>query len=160
VLAWDAFVAAGAGIISTATNWATLNFVGPDANLTPSNARPTAHFSLAQLASDLQEMGIRHNILTLHPDNAHELRTAYGADLDDMLESARFTEGMFVNPRVTADVVVVAEAGMVGTVGFEMPLTVEIYDDRKTRSTIVQAFAVPAFAVDRPCAAKRILLPA
>ena len=49
---------------------------------------------------------------------------------------------------------------MVGTVGFEQGLTVEVYDDRSTRSTWVQAYAVPAFAVDRPYVAKRIVLPA
>lgn len=45
---------------------------------------------------------------------------------------------------------------MVGTVGFEAPLSVDVIDERKTRSTWVQAYAVPAFAVDRPYAAKKI----
>ena len=38
----------------------------------------------------------------------------------------------------------------------QTPLTVEVYDDRSTRSMWVQAYAVPAFAVDRPYAAKKI----
>ena len=33
---------------------------------------------------------------------------------------------------------------------------VEVYDDRATRSKSVQGYAVPAFAVDRPYAAKKI----
>jgi hypothetical protein len=46
---------------------------------------------------------------------------------------------------------------MVGTqVGFEMPLTVDVYDDRSTRSTRVQSYVCPRSAVDRPYAAKKI----
>ncbi len=72
-----------------------------------------------------------------------------------MLDSAGFTGGLFANPH-SAGTAFVAQGGMVGTVGFEAPLTVEVYDDRSTRSKWVQAYAVPAFAVDRPFAAKRI----
>jgi hypothetical protein len=47
-------------------------------------------------------------------------------------------------------------SGNVGVVGFEVPLTVETWRDYKTRSWFVQAFCVPAFAVDRPFAMKQI----
>lgn len=93
----------------------------------------------------------------MHPEQARQLRTAYAENLDDMLASAGFTGGMFSNPRVPAGTAFVAQAGMVGTVGFELPLTVDTWEDKATRSWWVQAYAVPAFAVDRPFAAKKIV---
>ncbi|KUH89800.1 major capsid protein [Mycobacterium sp. IS-1556] len=160
VAAMNAITAAvtGANVVVPASNWENLVFVGPEANLTPSDARPTAHFSMAQLASDLQELGVTHDLLIVNPQQAHELRVAYADGLDDMLKSAGLE--MFSNPRIPAGEAYVVETGMVGTVGFEAPLTVDVWDDRSTRSRWVQAYAVPAFAVDRPYAAKKIALPA
>ncbi|MDV7101661.1 major capsid protein [Gordonia amicalis] len=136
-------------------NWASLVIVGPEADLTPSIARPTADLSSAQLAADLEELGVTHNLLVVHPNEAHSLRTAYGEGLDAMLKSAGVK--LFSNPRVEAGVAWAVQAGEVGTVGFEKPLTVEVWDDRSTRSKWVQSYAVPAFAVDRPFAAKKII---
>lgn len=138
------------------TDWSNLVFVGPSTDLTPSVDRPTAHFSAAQLESDLQELGVHHDLLIVNPVQAHELRTAYAEGLDDMLTSAGLS--MFANPRVPEGSPYVVEKGMVGTVGFEAPLTIDTWDDRATRSTWVQGYAVPAFAVDRPYAAKKIVL--
>ena len=46
---------------------------------------------------------------------------------------------------------------MVGTVGFEAPLTTDVWDDRSIRSTWVQSYCVPAIAVDRPFACKKLV---
>ncbi|MGK9270329.1 hypothetical protein KXR83_04925 [Williamsia muralis] len=135
-------------------SWSDLVFVGPEVDLTPSHERPTADLSAAQLAADLQELGVKHDLLVVHPEQAHALRTAYDDNLEAMLKSAGLA--MFSNPRVTAGTAWAVEGGRVGTVGFETPLTVDVWDDRSTRSTWVQAYAVPALAVDRPYAAKRI----
>jgi hypothetical protein len=148
----------GANVVVPATNWEALVFVGPLDALTPSADRPTAHFSMAQLASDLQELGVRHNALIVHPEQADQLRVAYAEGLDDMLKSAGLQ--LFSNPRVPAGDVYVCEKGNVGVVGFEVELRTDVIDDRATRSKWVQSYAVPAFAVDRPYAAKRITLPA
>ncbi|MBE5426640.1 major capsid protein [Mycobacteroides abscessus] len=145
-------------VVSPATNWANLVFVGPETSLTPSGERPTAHFADAQLLADLDELGVVHDLLLVHPEQAAELRRAYAEGLDAMLKSAGLE--MFVNPRIPEGTPYVVQKGNVGTVGFEAVLTVEVYDERKTRSKWVQAYAVPAFAVDRPYAAKRIVLPA
>ncbi|MGV9827297.1 major capsid protein [Gordonia sp. NPDC003429] len=135
-------------------DWSNLVTVGDPATLTASASLPTADLSAAQLAADLQELGVRHNMLVLHPTQAHNLRVAYGDGLAAMLESAGVE--LFANPRVTAGTGWAIQAGEVGTVGFEAPLTVDVWDDRSTRSRWVQAYAVPAFAVDRPYAAKKI----
>ena len=73
-----------------------------------------------------------------------------------MLTSAGFTKGMFVSPRLPEGTAYLVVSGGVGVVGFEVGLTVETWEDYATRSWFVQAFAVPAFAVDRPYAAKKI----
>ena len=104
--------------------------VGPLDAITPSADRPTAHFAEAQELADLEELGITHDTLVVHPEQARQLRTAYAENLDDMLASAGFTGGMFSNPRIPAGTAFVAQGGMVGTVGFEVPLTVEAYEDQ------------------------------
>lgn len=138
----------------TGHTWDGLVFVGPLDTITASAARPTADFSAAQLKSDLQELGVHHNLLIVHPNQAAALRTAYAENLDDMLKSAGLE--MFANPRVTAGVAYVCERAGVGTVGFEFPLNIHIWPEPSTRSTWVQGFVVPAFAVDRPFALKKL----
>ncbi|SOX53701.1 hypothetical protein MAAFP003_2375 [Mycobacterium ahvazicum] len=138
----------------TGNTWENLVFVGPLDSITASADRPTADLSAAQLASDLQELGVRHNLLIVHPNQAHALRVAYGDGLDDMLKSAGVE--LFSNPRMTAGTAYVCERGQVGTIGFEFPLTVDIWGDKGTRSWWVQAYVVPAFAVDRPYALKKL----
>lgn len=135
-------------------DWSALVTVGPEADLTPSAELPTADLSAAQLASDLQELGVKHDLLVVHPNEAHALRVAYGDKLQAMLDSAGV--GLFANPRVTAGTAWAIQSGMVGTVGFEAPLTVDAWEDKATRSWWVQAYVVPAFAVDRPYAAKKL----
>lgn len=149
-----ALEAADIATVAVSSPWDALTFVGPDANLTPGPDRPTSHFAHAQELADLEELGVVHDTLLVHPSQARALREAYAENLGAMLESAGLK--MFSNPRVPAGTAYVCQGGNVGTVGFEAPLTVDVIDERKTRSTWVQAYAVPAFAVDRPFAAKKI----
>ena len=97
---------------------------------------------------------MKHNLLIVYPNQAHALRTAYGDGLDDMLKSAGIE--LFSNPRMTPGVAYVCERGQVGTVGFGWPLNIHIWPEPSTRSTWVQGFVVPAFAVDRPFALKKL----
>lgn len=135
-------------------DWGDLVTVGPEADLTPSAELPTADLSAAQLASDLQELGVKHNLLIVHPNEAHSLRVAYGDKLGAMLASAGVT--MYANPRIAPGVGWAVESGQVGTVGFESPLTVDVWEDKATRSWWVQSYVVPAMGVDRPFAAKKL----
>jgi hypothetical protein len=154
----EALQAADIGSFAPASGWEALTFVGPLDAITPSAQRPTSHFAEAQELADLEELGVTHDTLIVHPEQARQLRTAYAENLDDMLASAGFTGGMFANPRVPAGTAFVAQGGMVGTIGFESAgLVVDTWEDKATRSWWVQAYAVPAFAVDRPYAAKKIV---
>lgn len=156
VRAVEALEAASIASVAVSTSWEDLILSGPLDQLTPSGDRPTAHFAQTQELADLEELGVVLDTLIVAPEQARQLRTAYAENLDDMLKSAGFTGGMVANPRIPAGTAYVAQGGMVGTVGFEVPLTVEVVDDRLTRSRWIQAYAVPAFAVDRPFAAKKI----
>jgi len=135
-------------------NWNDVITVGPDTALTPNAERPSADLSAAQLASTLQELGIVHDLLVLHPNQEHALNVAYGDKLAAMLESAGLTK--FVSSRVESGTGYAVAKGQAGVVGFESTLTVESYDDRSTRSKWVQGYAVPAFAVEKPYAVKKI----
>lgn len=143
----------GANIVS-GHNWSTVKTVGPAADITPSAELPTADLSAAQLAADLQELGVTHDLLIVHPNQAHALRVAYGDNLAKMLDSAGVS--LFSNPRIAAGTAWAVEAGAVGTVGFESPLSVDVWEDKATRSWWVQGYVVPAMAVDRPYAAKKL----
>lgn len=145
----------GANVV-TGHDWSNLVTVGDPTTLTPpSGELPTADLSAAQLASDLQELGVKHDLLVVHPNEAHSLRVAYGDKLQSMLDSAGV--GLFSNPRITPGVGWAIESGQVGTVGFEAPLTVDVWEDKATRSWWVQAYVVPAMGVDRPpFAAKKL----
>ena len=146
--------AAGVASIAVSSPWSDVVTVGPEANLTPSSARPTAHFAEAQELADLDELGVTLDTLLVHPSQARALRTAYAENLDAMLKSAGLQ--MYANPRIPDGTAYVVQGGQVGTVGFEYPLTVDVWEDKATRSWVVQAFAVPALAVDRPFAAKKL----
>jgi hypothetical protein len=133
-------------------NWTTVVLNGNTP--TPNNALPTSDLAFAQLASDIQEIGVVHDLLVVHPQEAATLKTAYAAQLAEMLKSANVE--LFSNPRVTPGTAWAIEKGQVGTVGFELPLTVDIIDDRQSRSKIVQAYVVPAIAITKIQAAKKI----
>ena len=114
-----------------------LTFFGPEANLTISGNRPTAHFAQAQELADLEELGVQMDTLLVHPSQARALRTAYGENLTAIMESVGLQ--LIANPRRPAGTAFVVQGGMVGTIGWELPLTVEVIDAarngfRRTRS--------------------------
>lgn len=140
--------------IASAAGWSNLIFEGPLDQITPSGARPTADLSHAQMKAELQELGIVHDTLIVHPEQAHNLRSAYGDNLQAMLDSTGLT--LVSNARVPAGTGYVTKKGEAGVVGYERALTVETIPDKLTRSVWVQAYCVPAFAVRNPNAIKRI----
>lgn len=146
--------AAPIATVAASKSWDDLVTVGPLTDITESADRPTAHFAQAQELADLDELGVTLDTLLVHPNQARALKVAYAQDLDSVLKSSGLT--MFSNPRIPAGTAYLVEAGAVGTVGFEEPLTTEVWEDKTTRSWWVQAFVVPALAVDRPYAAKKL----
>lgn len=135
--------------------WEDLVMVGPLDAITASADRPTAHFADAQELADNDEMSVVLDTLVVAPEQARQLRTAYAENLDAMLRSAGLD--MFVNARVPAGTAYLAEGGQVGTVGFEVPLQVDVIPDPQHRRRIIQVYCVPAIAIDRPYACKKLV---
>lgn len=146
---------ASLGTVAVSTSWETLVLSGPLDALTPSADRPTAHFAEAQELADVDEMSVQLDTLVVAPEQARQLRTAYAENLAAMLTSAGLT--MYVNPRVPNGTAYLAEGGQVGTVGFEVPLTVDVIPDPQRRRRIIQAYCVPAMAIERPFACKKLV---
>jgi hypothetical protein len=140
--------------IAVSLPWDAAITVGPLTSLTPSNELPTAHFAAAQALADRDELGVKLDTLLVAPEQAQALKTLYGQYLDAVLKSAGLT--MYSNPRLTDGTAYMVQGGMVGVVGWEFGLTTESWMDQAIRSWRVQAFAVPAFAVDRPFACKKL----
>lgn len=148
VAAIETSLADNPGQVVAGHSWKNLVTVGPLDSLTASTALPTADFAAGQLVADLQEIGVKFDLLVVHPNEAAALRTAYRQFLADALESAGLE--MFVTPRITAGTAYLAVKGQVGVVGFETPLHVEPVLHRERRTTRFQTYCVPAVAVDRP----------
>lgn len=154
VKAVEAIEAAGPETIAVSTPWDAQVMVGPATDITPSDQRPTAAWAEAAELMELDELGNVADTLIVHPSEARALRTAYAGDLPSVLESAGLT--MVSNARVAEGTAYVVAAGAVGTVGFEVPLTVEVVPERLTRSSWLLGFCVPAFAVTNPGAVKKL----
>lgn len=137
--------------------WSGLVSEGPLDQITPSADRPLSHLSQAQLEADLDELGVKLNLVVCHPQNAHELRVFYGQDLDAALKSAGIEE-LYANPHVPLNNVYVVEKANAGLVGFETPLTTEVIDIRERRTKRVQSYVDVSFATDRPAAIKKLVL--
>ena len=58
--------------------------------------------------------------------------------------------------RIPPGTAYLAQAGAVGTVGFEVPLTVDVVPEKLTRSSWVMGYCVPALAVTNPAAVKKL----
>lgn len=139
----------------TGHSWGDAIITGPLDQLTPSGELPTADWSKAQLTADLQQLGVHHDVLVVHPSSAHALRVLYADKLANVLESAGLQ--LISNNKVAINIAYVAAKGQAGIIAFETPLTVTSWPDPETRTTVVQAFVVPAFAVTKPFHVKRIL---
>lgn len=150
--AMAAVLDASVASIAVTAPWDTAILDG--ATPTSPTDRPTASLAQALEAFEVDALGIVPDTLLVAPSEARVLRTLYGKDLGSVLES--FGLDLVSNARLTAGSAYVMQAGEVGSVGFEKPLTVEVYDERATRSQWVQTFCVPAFAVEKPYAAKRL----
>ncbi|WP_404314347.1 major capsid protein [Prescottella equi] len=145
----------GAGTIASTASWSDLVTVGPLDQITPNAARPMADMVRAQLAADEEELGIKHDLLLVSPQQEADLRIGYGDTLAAVLASTGLS--LKSSPYVADGTAYVLAKGKVGYVGYERRLTVEYIDKREVRSKVVQAYAVPSFAVDQPRAIKKIV---
>ena len=134
--------------------WDTLVTEGPESSLTPSTHRPLADMVRARQASEEDRLGIKLDTLLVSTTDAASLRVGYGRQLADVLAAAEVT--MITNPYIETGRAYLVEKGKAGVVGYEAPLTVDVIDRRETRDKVLQVYAVPSYAVDKPQAVKVI----
>lgn len=134
--------------------WDVLVTEGPESSLTPSTHRPLADMVRARQNSEEDRLGIKLDTLLVSTTDAASLRVGYGPQLADVLAAAELT--LTTNPYVKTGRAYLVQKGKAGIVGYEAPLTVDIIDRRETRDKVIQVYAVPSYAVDKPQAVKII----
>ncbi|WP_137725726.1 major capsid protein [Prescottella subtropica] len=145
----------GKGTIASSAKWSDLITVGPLDQITPNAQRPLADMVRAQLAADEEQLGIKHDLLLVAPQQEADLRIGYGDTLAAVLASTGLE--LKSSPYVATGTAYVLKKGGAGYVGYETPLAVEYIDKRENRCKVVQAYAVPSYAVDQPRAVKKIV---
>jgi hypothetical protein len=143
-----AIAAMGGSQVISGHNWLSAVTVGPESALTPGNGLPAADLASAQLAGELTRLGTTYDLLLVSPQERYSLRVAYGDKLDAMLASAGLD--LFSSPNVAPGTAYVMQRGQVGLVGFVSPLKTETWREPNRRLSWVQAYAEPAFAVNKP----------
>lgn len=138
--------------IPASAAWTSFITVGPADQITPHVLRPLSDLLRARNAFVEDRLGFLPDTLLLSSDDALALSIGYAEDLSNVLTAAGLT--MVTNPYVPAGRAYVVQKGKPGIVGYERPLTVDIIDQREKRQKLIQVYAVPAFAVDRPQATK------
>lgn len=152
-------------------NWDDLVTVGPLDAITPSAERPTADIANAALLSRVDDLGTKPaDTLVCHPQQQAALQIGYGPELNDALAAVGINSvrtSMQV-PNGTAYVVAAGAAGVLGfepatvdastggAVGGGAGLVTEVIPDREHRSTWVQSYALPCFAIPVPGAIRKI----
>ena len=161
----------------TGHNWQTLTTVGPLTAITASTARPTADIANAALLARTDDLGYKApDTLVCHPQEQTSLRIGYGYELPQVLAAVGI-ENVRTSMQVTPGTAYVCPQGVAGLIGFEATpygatnlgqpgvgigsggqagLVTEILPDRETRSTWLQSYCVPAFAVVVPGAIRKI----
>ncbi|UCZ89852.1 major capsid protein [Gordonia sp. WA4-43] len=154
VKALEAVDTAAPDSLAATAPWDQFLTVGPAEDITPHNQRPLADLIRAKTQFTRDRLGFVPDTLLVSATDAENLAIGYAEDLDKILSAAGLT--LESNPYVAEGRAYVVQRGKPGIVGYERQLTVDIIDERKNRRKLVQAYAVPAFAVDRPQAVKVI----
>jgi hypothetical protein len=153
-------------------NWGALITVGPLASITPNADRPSADIANAALLVRADDLGIKEpDTLVCHPNEQTALRIGYGSELNDVLAAVGITS-VRTSMQCTPGVAYVVASGAAGVLGFEPApygmtnsgavtgssggLATEIIPDREHRSTWIQSYALPAFAIPVPGAIRKM----
>lgn len=142
---------AGAGVVP-GNDWSDVTLTGTSP--TPNNARPFADFAKVQLAADIEELGVTYDLLIVNPQEKHNLRIAYGPELDEILKEAGIE--LFASNRVSAGTAYMVARGQVGFLDYEQGLTTETWREQKTRRQWVQSSVMPIMGVTNPYSIKKL----
>lgn len=138
---------------TTGANWATAKTT--TASAVTKAASPVADFAKVQGLADVDELGVRYNLWLVNPQEYTNFLTFYGAENLTAVLAASGIEMVSTN-RVAAGTAYVLQAGAVGQMRLEKPLSTETWREQATERTWVQSGVRVAFAVTNPFSAIKV----
>lgn len=143
----DAAIAANASQTVTGVNWNSVVTAGSSAS--NATAYPAADLSKVQLLADTQELGVEFNLWIVNPAQKAQFDLVYGTGGAEVLNA--YNTDMVASNRVAAGTAYVVEAGQVGEIRVEKPLSTETWRDAAGRQrTWVQSDMRPVMYVTNP----------
>lgn len=130
----------------TGTNWNNVVTTGSSAS--NAGAWPAADFSKVQLLADTQELGVSFNLWIVNPAQLAQFRLIYGQGASDVMGA--YSVNMVASNRVAPGTAYVVEAGQVGEIRVEKPLSTETWREQATQRTWVQSDVRPVMFVTNP----------
>lgn len=147
-----AIATVGGAAVVPGHDWSDVTLTGTAP--TPNNERPFADFAAVQLAADKEELGVEYNLWILNPQEKHNLRVAYGPDIDEILREAEIE--IFASNRVTAGEGYAVATRQVGFLDYEEGLSSETWREQKTRRNWVQSWVKPIMGITNPYSIKKV----
>lgn len=144
----------GAGVIA-GHDWSSAITTG--ASPTPVASQPIADFTNAQLAADVEELGVEYTLWLVNPIQRAALANVYGTDWKEMLNAVGENGiTLFPSNRVPAGTAYAVDPAQVGFVDYEKQLTTETWREERNRNRWVQSYVMPIMGVTNPYAVKKI----
>ncbi|TFV90398.1 major capsid protein [Blastococcus sp. CT_GayMR16] len=152
IITLEAAIAAlgGAGVI-TGVNWGAV--VTGGSSQSNNSLWPAADFAKAQLAADVDELGVVYDLWLVNPTQYAALVTVYGANLGELLRSNSIE--LFASNRVPAGTAYAVARGQVGFLDYEQGLATETWREPKTKRQWVQSSVMPIMGVTNPYSIKK-----
>jgi hypothetical protein len=134
-------------------NWATAKTTASGS--VTKGGSPVADFAKIQGLADVDELGVRYNLWLVNPAQYTDFLTFYGAENLAAVLNASGIEMVSTN-RVTAGTAYALQAGAVGQMRLEKPLSTVTYREEATERTWVQSGVRVAMAVTNPYSAIKV----
>jgi hypothetical protein len=115
---------------------------------------PAADFANAQLAADVDELGVTYDLWIMNPLQKATLVTVYGSGLAEVLRS--FNIEIFASNRVAAGTAYAVARGQVGFLDYEQGLATETWREAKTKRNWVQTSVMPIMGITNPYSIKKV----
>jgi hypothetical protein len=124
------------------------------ASQTNNSGWPAADLAAAQLAADVDELGVIYDLWLVNPAQRAQLAIVYGAALADVLAS--YGIEMYASNRITAGTAYAVARGQVGEIRVEKALGTEVWREPKNERTWVQSSVRPVMYVTNPYSIRKV----
>ena len=148
-----AITAVGAAGTFVGHNWGTVVTAGTSA--TSNSGYPAADFAAAQLAADIDELGVTYDLWLVNPLQKANLAIVYGDKLQAMLDSFGIRE-VYASNRIANGVGYAVASQQVGEIRVEKALSSESWREPGTESTWLQSSVRPVVYVTNPYSIKKV----